>query len=199
MLPIWIFSVYILWWKNWACAFTIDLLMQPTNIFHIHNNANATVYPSPPLFSSFRSKIEKYLFVLLTFLTGFYKAFNGIVVLLSRLRTDGDVKMRQKKFRKECKKYLENKNEIISWGFKWDIKLYFFLGKKHHLTNQMKWPTLHSRKTFSGSKLNWQACKIVQIKEQLFYWKFLSVKKLSAIKKLEVGSHLLTKMKTFFF
>jgi hypothetical protein len=88
--------------------------MQPTNIFHIHNNANATVYPSPPLFSSFRSKIEKYLFVLLTFLTGFYKAFNGIVVLLSRLRTDGDVKMRQKKFRKECKKYLENKNEIIS-------------------------------------------------------------------------------------
>ena len=141
MLPIWIFSVHILWWKKWACAFTIDLLMQPTNIFHIHNNANATVYPSPPLFSSFRSKIEKYLFVLLTFLTGFYKAFNGIVVLLSRLRTDGDVKMRQKKFRKECKKYLENKNEIISWGFKWDIKLYFFWEK--NIIWSTRWNDLH--------------------------------------------------------
>jgi hypothetical protein len=86
--------------------------MQPTNIFHIHNNANATVYPSPPLFSSFRSKIEKYLFVLLTFLTGFYKAFNGIVVLLSRLGTDGDVKMRQKNSGKNAKNILKIKTRL---------------------------------------------------------------------------------------
>jgi len=73
------------------------------------------------LLDSIRSKIaaEKYLFVLLTFLTGFYKAFNGIVHYchnLDRWRIQNYLltsTRERKKFHQECKKYLARKKTVL--------------------------------------------------------------------------------------